>query len=192
MMNRFEASGSPTVAGDRSTVGFCWCIRARSGAPLSPHQVSFQSRLLVKESFFELSLEVAESLDEDEAEELAFEIDVWLARLFRVNQGIRRGKRDVLALLALLGDRDGDRPSTAPGGIQCPEGRHPERVWRPEEGVCGREGIFDFGIAALGSGLGVLRVEGVCGQDEIFDFGIAFGSGLGVLRVEGVGLAAAG
>ena len=133
-------------------------MRVKRGAPLWPHQVSFQSRLLLEESFFELSLEVAESLDEEEVEELAFEIDIWLARLFPVNHGIRRGRRDLLALFVLLGD--GDRPSTAPGGIQCPEGRHTERVWRPEEeGVCGRDGIFDFGVA-LSSGLGVLRVEG--------------------------------
>ena len=73
-MNRFESSGSPTIAGDRSTFGFCWRMRSRKGVPLSPHQVSLQSRLL-EEPFPVPSVEIAETFDEDEGE-LTFGLDV--------------------------------------------------------------------------------------------------------------------
>ena len=66
-MNRFELSGSPTIAGDRSVFGFCRRMRSKSGMPLSPHQVSFQSRLL-GESHSLILLERVEFFDEDEVE----------------------------------------------------------------------------------------------------------------------------
>ena len=130
--------------------------------PLSPHQVSFQSRLL-EESLSLLLLERIEFFDEDEIE-LTLELDVWFFEALLVSHGIMRGNRDVFALLGESGPGLAcpgccGRPSTTPGGFQCAAGLQPRRLWRSEDGVPGREGIFDFG-AVLSSGLGVLRAEG--------------------------------
>ena len=82
-----------------------------------------------------------------------------------------RGSRDVLALLGVSGPGVAypgccGRPSTTPGGFQCAAG-----LQRSEEGVCGRDGIFDFD-AALSSGLGVLRVDGAGLAAAVWSLGI--------------------
>lgn len=122
--------------------------------PLSPHQVSLQSRLL-GEAFSWLLLGVFVSFKDES--ELTFEPHDWLAEAFPFSHEVRRGSREVVALLGGSGPglactEVWDRPSTAPGGFQWSVGRQPKRLWPPEEGVSGRDGIFAFGVD-FGSGL---------------------------------------